>query len=77
MRFYLKEDDTSLTQHAEKKRLRFVPDPNYVDGHYQYTIRADDNPYGWVTGNTVPLPPLRDEGFEADPGRKTGPETPR
>ena len=42
-----------------------------------YVIRAADNPYGWVWGNQVPQPPLRDEGLDVDPGRETGPVTPR
>jgi hypothetical protein len=77
VRFTLMEDDMRVTQHADAADLRFVADPNYVDGHYEYVIRALDNPYGWVTGRTVPHPPLRDEPFDTDPGRETGPVTPR
>jgi hypothetical protein len=76
-RFFLKEEDTRLTQHAEKDDLRFAPDPNYVDGLYEYVIAADDNPYGWIAGRGIPAPPLRDEGIDADPGRRVAPTTPR
>jgi len=75
--FYLREEDMQLTQHVKRGDLRFVPDPSYVDGHYEYAIEALDNPYGWVTGRAVPLPPIRDEEFDVDPGRTDGPVTPR
>ena len=65
------------TQHADANDLRFVPDPHYVDGHYEYVIGALDNPFGWVTGRDVPAPPLRDEGLDVDPGRVETAETPR
>lgn len=64
VRFRLVEDDEHVVQHADAGDLRFVPDPNYVDGHYGYVIRALDNPFGWVTGREVPAPPLRDEPFD-------------
>ncbi len=76
-RFVLREDDQDVTQHVDRTPLRFVPDPHYVDGHYSYTVRARDNPYGWITGRTLPGLPMRDEGIDVDPGRTSGPETPR
>jgi len=75
--FYLRQEDSQLTQHVKRGDLRFVPDPNYVDGQYEYTIEALDNPYGWVTGGAVPPLPIRDEDFDVDPGRVVAPVTPR
>jgi len=77
VRFSLQEDDARIAQHAETADLRFVQDPNYVDGHYEYVIRALDNEFGWITGRTVPPPPIRDEPFDEDPGRTNAPVTGR
>ncbi len=76
-RFWLKLEDMNHVQHADRNDLRFVADPNYVDGHYAYVIGADDNPHGWMAGAGVPPLPLRDEGFDEDPGRDDGAVTPR
>ena len=77
VRFTLLEDDLRVPQRADAEDVRFVPDPHYVDGAYEYVIEALDNPFGWVTGREVPRPPLRDEGLDDDPGRTSGPVTPR
>ena len=45
--------------------------------HYDYVIRADDNALGWVTGRNLPREPWRSEDIEVDPGRETGPVTPK
>lgn len=66
-RFFLRQDDEHLVQHAERNDLRFVPDPNYVDGLYEYVARAPDNDAGWVHGRELPDLPLRDEPFDFDP----------
>ena len=76
-KFALMEDDMRVTQHADRDDLRFVPDPNYLDGHYEYVVDALDNPYGWITGRDVPAIPRRDESIDVDPGRESGPVTPR
>ncbi len=76
-RFVFVEEDTKVTQHADAADLRFVPDPNYVDGGYEYVVATSANPFGWITGADVPAPPLRDEPFDTDPGRAAAETTPR
>ncbi len=76
-RFVLMEEDMRITQHADRGDLRFVADPNYVDGGYEYTIAAPDNDAGWIYGRALPGQPLRDEGIDDDPGRAAESVTPR
>lgn len=75
--FALEEEDERAVHRIDRGDLRFLADPNYVDGHYDYVIEADDNPDGWVYGRDLPALPLRAEGIDVDPGRASGPQTPR
>jgi hypothetical protein len=70
------DSDRESVQHADKGDLRAVADPDYVDSYYDYVVRSDDDPAGWVSGcgTAEPLPP---EDFRHDPDAGGGTSTPR
>jgi hypothetical protein len=66
-RFFLLDHDAAATQYADTGKLRAVPDPNYVDGFYEYVIRADDDPTGWVSRRRARSPAMAEESIDDDP----------
>lgn len=63
-RFPMKEKGEAIPQHADRRTVRFVPDPNYVTSGYQYVVRSDDGT-GWIVRTGGASAP--DEDFDADP----------
>jgi hypothetical protein len=47
--------------------VRFVADPNYVDGGHDYVVRSRSGAPGWEELGTAPSAALTDEAFEFDP----------
>ena len=59
--------DKEAVQHADRRDLREVIDPTYVDGGWGYVIRADDDATGWVSRARTRLPSMREESIDEDP----------
>lgn len=66
-RFFLLDHDEQATQYADLGKLRAVPDPNYVDGFYEYVIRSDGDPTGWVSRRRARSPAMTEERIDEDP----------
>ncbi len=66
-RFFLLDHDEQATQYADFGKLRAVPDPNYVDGFYEYVIRSDGDPTGWVSRRRARSPAMTEERIDEDP----------
>lgn len=75
--FALTEDDEPVRQYIDGPGLRFVADPNHVDGHYDYVIGSETDDEGWIFGADRPSAPHHDEPFEVGIARPSGPETGR
>jgi hypothetical protein len=61
-----------IEQHGDRRTLRWVPDPHYVDAGYTYVVRSDDDPTGWMSRVRPRMAGMTEEPFEFDPPEPAG-----
>jgi hypothetical protein len=78
-RFPLEDENLGRVaeQHAEKRDLREVRDPEYVDGGYEYVVRSRGPVPGWEALPGVPRSALADEAFDDGTTPRPAAPTPR
>ena len=62
----MKDRGETIVQHADRRDLRDVPDPNYVASGYSYVVRSADGT-DWVSRRGRPPASFTDETFDVDP----------
>lgn len=67
VRFPMVKPDETDEQHADRRDVRFVPDPNHVASGYSYVVGSPDWPAGWVHRRRPPIPGMTAEPFDFDP----------